>query len=109
MPIYEYQCNTCTAVSDFVLMKHDEPFTPACKKCGSTDMKKLISRTRYLGGPQKGGLATNVEKKLLKSLGGNVSDKMRQEVKELANTAAKRGKKRFDKMMDTGKSDAEDY
>lgn len=109
MPIYEYQCKSCKAISDYVLLKHDEQITPHCKKCGSPDVTKIISRTRYMGGPQKDGLASNVEKKMLSKLGGNVSDKMKREVKELAQTAAKRGKKRFDKMMDTGKSDAEDY
>ncbi len=109
MPIYEYQCNKCKAISDYVLLKHDEQITPQCKKCGSTNVRKIISRTRYVAGPKERGLASNIEKKLMRTLGGTASDKIKQEVKELAQSAAKRGKKRFDKMMDTGKSDAEDY
>jgi putative FmdB family regulatory protein len=57
MPIYEYQCNKCKAVFDHVLLRHDEVFTPQCKKCKSTDVTKLISRTRYLSGPREDGLA----------------------------------------------------
>jgi hypothetical protein len=92
-----------------VLLKYDEQFMPECKKCGSADVQKLISRTRYLAGPREDGLAEAVEKKFLNKMGDNVSDKMKQEVKQLSKVAAKRGKKRFSKMMDTGKSDAEDY
>jgi len=109
MPIYEYQCNKCKAVFDYVLLRHDEAYTPVCKKCKSTDVQKLISRTRYLAGPREDGLAEAVEKKFLSRMGDNISDKMKQDVKQLAKTAAKRGKKRFEKMVDTGKSDAEDY
>jgi len=109
MPIYEYQCNTCKAVFDCVLLKHDEQCKPECKKCGSVDVQKLISRTRYLSGPREDGLASRVEKKMLGKLGANVSDSMKREIKQLSQVAAKRGKKRFEKMLDTGKSEAEDY
>ena len=109
MPIYEYQCNQCKAVFDCVLLKYDEQFKPECKTCGSVDVQKLISRTRYLSGPREDGLASRVEKKMLSKLGTNVSDNMKQEIKQLSQTAAKRGKKRFEKMLDTGSSEAEDY
>jgi putative FmdB family regulatory protein len=109
MPIYEYQCNQCKAVFDCVLLKYDEQFKPECKTCGSADVQKLISRTRYLSGPREDGLASRVEKKMLSKLGANVSDSMKQEVKQLSQTAAKRGKNRFEKMLDTGSSEAEDY
>ena len=109
MPIYEYQCKTCDAVFDCVVLKADEKFSPECRKCGSTDVKKLVSRVRYLAGPREDNLASNAEKNLMKSLGGNVSDKTRQEIKQLSQTAAKRGKKRFESMMDTGKSENVDY
>ena len=109
MPIYEYRCRKCDTVFDCVVLKSGEKFTPECKKCGSTDAEKLVSRVRYLSGPKEDGLASNVEKRMLKSLGGKVSEKTRQEIKELSNKAAKRGKKRFESMMDTGKSEKIDY
>ena len=46
MPIYEYQCNKCKAVFDHVLLRHDEAYTPQCKKCKSTDVTKA-----YLADP----------------------------------------------------------
>ena len=109
MPIYEYQCNKCKKKFDVVVMSVKEKYTAKCSKCRSTDVKKLVSRVRYMSGPQEDGLAENAERRLLKSMGGRVSDETRKQVRELAKTAAKRGKKRFDRMMDTGKSDNVDY
>jgi len=109
MPIYEYQCNECQALFDCVVMRASEAFVPKCEKCGSTDVKKLVSSVRYVSGPQENQLASNVENRLLKSVGGNVSDNTRKEIKELSKEAAKRGKRRFNSMMDTGKSENIDY
>ncbi len=43
MPIYEYRCETCGRVSSF-LVRSLGPFHPSCKKCGSAEMTRLISR-----------------------------------------------------------------
>ena len=109
MPIYEYECNGCGKKFELVLMSIKQKAQPECPKCKSTDARKLVSRVRYMSGPAEEGLASNAESSLLKSLGGKVDDQTRSQIKQLAKTAAKRGKKRFDSMMDTGKSDAVDY
>jgi putative FmdB family regulatory protein len=44
MPIYEYQCRACQAVSSFLILNRDEPFTPTCKRCGGRDLARLLSR-----------------------------------------------------------------
>lgn len=44
MPIYEYRCLDCRRISDFMLLRLSEPFTPVCKKCGSHNMERLLSR-----------------------------------------------------------------
>ncbi len=90
-------------------MKIDEEFTPECNECGSTDVKKLVSRVRYMSGPAESNLASNAEQKLMKSLGGNVPGKLRNEIHDLAKKAGSRGKRRFESMMDTGKSDNIEY
>jgi putative FmdB family regulatory protein len=109
MPIYEYECNKCKKKYELVLMSVKEKAEPACPKCKSPDARKLVSRVRYASGPAEDGLASTVENRLLKSMGGSLDDKTRSEIKQLSKTAAKRGKKRFDSMMDTGKSDSVDY
>jgi putative FmdB family regulatory protein len=42
MPIFEYQCKECMAVSEFLIgVGNEEPIT--CKKCGSLEMEKVLS------------------------------------------------------------------
>ncbi len=42
MPIFEYKCNSCGLVSEF-LEKTAGRANHNCPKCGSKDMQKLIS------------------------------------------------------------------
>lgn len=42
MPIYEYKCKLCGSVNEFLIgVGEDEKLV--CKKCGCTDLEKLIS------------------------------------------------------------------
>ena len=41
MPIYEYRCMACDEVSEFLVLRDDDPIT--CKKCGGNNLGKLIS------------------------------------------------------------------
>jgi putative FmdB family regulatory protein len=109
VPIYEYRCNACGKQFDCVTTRISEKVTVQCSACGSSDATKLVSRVRYASGPKEDGLASRAEQRLLQSMGGNVSDSTRKEIKELANTASKRGKRRFESMMDTGKSESIEY
>lgn len=44
MPIYEFLCQDCGKVSSYLVMNIRVPFSPACKKCQSLKMTRLISR-----------------------------------------------------------------
>ena len=48
MPIYEYQCNDCGKISEFLLIKTDEAFMPQCKRCKSKKMSRVLSRVRVI-------------------------------------------------------------
>ena len=51
MPVYEYACNACRAkVSVFVRSINSE-VNAACDRCGSTDMRRLISKVAILRTP----------------------------------------------------------
>ena len=47
MPIFEYECQRCRAVSTFLVLKKDDETGVACKGCGSARMSKIISRVTY--------------------------------------------------------------
>lgn len=109
MPIYEYRCNACGKKFDCLTTRISEKVTVECPACKSGDASKLVSRVRYAAGPREDALADKAEKSLLRSMGGKVNDATRKEIKQLAATASKRGKRRFESMMDTGKSDSIEY
>ncbi|MDD3581256.1 MAG: zinc ribbon domain-containing protein [Desulfobacca sp.] len=46
MPIYEYQCQKCKRISDFLILNRDEAFAPVCPRCGSQQMVRVMSRFR---------------------------------------------------------------
>jgi putative FmdB family regulatory protein len=48
MPIYEYRCDDCGKISEFLLIKSDEIFTPQCKKCKSKKLSRVLSRVRVV-------------------------------------------------------------
>ena len=41
MPIFEYRCNACSEVSEFLVLGKEEALN--CTKCGSQDIVKLMS------------------------------------------------------------------
>lgn len=44
MPIYEYRCSECGKKSTFATLSVKSSLTPKCRKCGSTKLKKIVSR-----------------------------------------------------------------
>lgn len=42
MPIYDYECQSCGAVTELLVLNGREE-KPTCPDCGSAQMKKLIS------------------------------------------------------------------
>lgn len=41
MPIYEYKCEDCGTISEFIVFSSDEDI--ACRSCGSANLSKLMS------------------------------------------------------------------
>jgi len=48
MPIYEFRCEDCGKVSDFLVRSVSEPLDPVCTHCKSRRMIRLISRVRVI-------------------------------------------------------------
>jgi putative FmdB family regulatory protein len=48
MPIYEYRCDDCGKISEFLLIKTDENFAPQCKRCKSNKMSRVLSKVRVI-------------------------------------------------------------
>jgi len=52
MPIYEYQCKKCGAVSEFLISVGTEEGV-FCETCGSPEVKRLISAPSFLSATVK--------------------------------------------------------
>lgn len=48
MPIYEYRCEACGKVSEFLVIRTDEKVTPRCRQCQSKKMSRVLSRVRMI-------------------------------------------------------------
>jgi putative FmdB family regulatory protein len=55
MPIYEYRCNDCAQVSEFIVLGAEEGL--ACKACGSPKLEKLMSAHNTIGSGGGGGFS----------------------------------------------------
>jgi putative FmdB family regulatory protein len=55
MPIYEFKCGDCGAVTE-VLLRGGDADPPRCQECGSPQVRKLISTFNSMSrGPVSGG------------------------------------------------------
>jgi putative FmdB family regulatory protein len=54
VPRYDYRCKNCSKTFTIALpsINDAETASPACPKCGSTDLSRLIKRVRYLMGDE---------------------------------------------------------
>ena len=101
MPIYEYRCEDCGKISEFLLIKSGEALEPRCKRCQSRKMSRVLSRVRVvrseesrmesLSDPSKwGGLDENDPKsmaKWMKKLGKEFGDEMGEDVDGMVDEA----------------------
>jgi putative FmdB family regulatory protein len=48
MPIYEYRCEDCGKISEFLLIRTEKAFVPQCKRCKSKKMARVLSKVRVI-------------------------------------------------------------
>ena len=48
MPIYEYRCEDCGKISEFLIIKTDDKVTPQCNRCKGKKMSRVLSRVRVV-------------------------------------------------------------
>jgi putative FmdB family regulatory protein len=53
MPIYEYLCIPCNRVFNFLSPTVNPSHLPTCPKCGSRNLKKMLSRFAFVGRTRK--------------------------------------------------------
>jgi putative FmdB family regulatory protein len=48
VPIYEYRCNKCRRRVSVLVRSYSPPEHPTCDRCGSDDLRRLVSRVAVL-------------------------------------------------------------
>ena len=100
MPIYEYVCQSCGNRVNFFVMNR-ESFSPNCNKCGSSDLRRIMSRfaavrseesrMESLADPSKwGDLDENDPKsmvKFVKKMGRELGDELGEDYDKLVEEA----------------------
>ncbi len=101
MPIYEYRCDDCGKVSEFLLIKREDAFIPQCKRCKSKKMSRVLSKVRVirseesrmesLADPSRwGGLDEKDPKsmaKWMKKMGNEMGEDMGEDVDQMVDEA----------------------
>ncbi len=52
MPLFDFLCLDCSELSEILVTGEGTP--PVCAKCGSTNLKKMLSAHSSLSGPRSG-------------------------------------------------------
>ncbi len=101
MPIYEYRCEACGRISEFLLIRTDEAFVPECKRCKSKKMTRVLSKVRVirseesrlesLADPSKWGDLDEKDPrsmaKMMKRLGKEFGEELGEEADRLVDEA----------------------
>ena len=105
MPIFEYRCDDCGRISEFLVIKTDETFIPQCKRCKSKRMSRVLSKVRVirseesrmesLADPSKwGGLDEKDPKsmaKWMKRMGKEMGEDMGEDIDQMVDEAMEEG------------------
>ena len=51
MPVYEYRCNACEARVSVFVRSMSADLAANCDRCGSSDLRRLVSRVAVIRGP----------------------------------------------------------
>ncbi len=95
MPIYEFKCQQCGAVSNHLARSFTTELHPVCPRCEGTEMQRLISRPGLVGmrrgsdsgGPGDAGGSVAGYARQLRDGGGHLTPEMRDALDHLATEA----------------------
>ena len=65
MPVYEFACNACGAVVSRFVRSMNAPVSGACERCGSDDLRRLVSRFAVLRSAGGGDFADLDDERML--------------------------------------------
>jgi putative FmdB family regulatory protein len=65
MPVYEFACNTCGAAVSVFIRSMSSAVNGRCERCGSTDLRRLVSRFAVIRSAAGGDLGALDDESML--------------------------------------------
>ena len=106
MPIYEYRCRDCRRKSVFITLSVRSALEPKCKKCGSINLEKLVSRVA-VSRSEESRLESLADPAKLSSLDENDPQSVARWMKKMGKEIGEDAGEDFDQSIDEAMEEAE--
>ena len=106
MPIYEYRCRDCGRKSVFITLSVKSALEPKCKKCGSPNLEKLISRVA-VPRSEESRLGNLADPSKLSGLDENDPQSLARWMKKMGKEMGEDAGEDFDQSIDEAMEEAE--
>jgi len=106
LPIYEYRCRDCRRKSVFITLSVRSALEPKCKKCGSINLEKLVSRVA-VSRSEESRLESLADPAKLSSLDENDPQSVARWMKKMGKEMGEDAGEDFDQSIDEAMEEAE--
>jgi putative FmdB family regulatory protein len=106
LPIYEYRCRDCGRKSAFLTLSVKTVLRPKCKKCGSENLEKLVSRVA-VSRSEESRLESLADPSSLSGLDENDPRSVARWMKKMGKEMGEDAGEDFDRSMDEAMEEAE--
>ncbi len=106
MPIYEFRCRDCGKKSTFLTLSVSSSFDQKCKKCGSRNLDKLVSRVT-VSRSEESRLESLADPSKLAGLDENDPKSMARWMKKMGKEMGEDMGEDFDQSIDEAMEEAE--
>lgn len=106
MPIYEYRCRDCGSKSAFITLSVKSPLDPKCRKCGGTNLEKLVSRVA-VSRSEESRLESLADSSKLSGLDENDPKSVARWMKKMGKEIGEEAGEDFDRSIDEAMEEAE--
>jgi len=106
LPIYEYRCRDCRRKSVFITLSVRSALEPKCKKCGSLNLEKLVSRVA-VSRSEESRLESLADPAKLSSLDENDPQSVARWMKKMGKEIGEDAGEDFDQSIDEAMEEAE--
>jgi putative FmdB family regulatory protein len=99
MPVYEFACNQCGAPVSVFVRSMSSPVNGTCGRCGSSDLRRLVSRFAVIRSSGSGGLDSLDEASLMEGFDENDPRAMAAWMRKMQREMGEDAGPEFDEMV----------